>query len=59
VPLYEYRCSSCGSCFELDCEPDERDAQAKCPHCGAVDVREMTTSFLCEPPAGWAGEPGG
>ena len=59
MPLFEYRCNLCGSCFEIDCEPNERDAQAKCPSCGGADVKEMTTSFLCDPPTKWGGESGG
>lgn len=59
MPLYEYRCSQCGSCFQIDCEPDERAEQVRCPQCDGTDVAEMTDTFLCEPPTDWGGEPGG
>jgi putative FmdB family regulatory protein len=59
VPLYEYRCNKCGSCFEVDCAPEDREREARCANCGAKDVKEMTDVFLCEPPQHWDGEAGG
>lgn len=59
MPLYEYRCNQCGSCFEVDCAPEERESTAQCPECRSKDVKEMTTTFVCEPPTKWGGESGG
>ena len=35
MPLYEYACQSCNTKFDLLVRAADRDAKAKCPHCGS------------------------
>jgi len=43
MPLYEYRCHSCGAEFELLSTWSKADAQ-RCPECGAEPER-LVSSF--------------
>lgn len=45
MPIYEYRCSSCGRKFSLllgmTAEPDDE----RCPHCGSVEIGRLVSRF--------------
>lgn len=52
LPLYEYRCTSCGNTFEkiqsFSAEPDR-----VCPKCGGELIRPITAPALRFEGAGW------
>lgn len=52
LPLYEYRCTSCGHTFEkiqsFSAEPDR-----VCPKCGGALIRPLTAPALRFEGAGW------
>ena len=45
MPIYEYRCQSCGKKFSalvgVTTEPDDE----KCPHCGSASVSKLVSRF--------------
>ena len=45
MPIYEYECVKCGEKFELRRSIDERDAEAKCPKCGASQAKRVLSTF--------------
>lgn len=50
MPTYEFRCTQCGTRYEITCHWAERNDEAVCPHCGSRDAEPVVTSFACEPP---------
>ena len=46
MPIYDYKCSSCGKIFEVLLGPDER---AACPQCGGNAVERQLSA------PGWVG----
>lgn len=53
MPLYEYRCRSCGSSFERRLSYDDRLRPQRCPTCDA----EGATLLLSVPAPARAGAP--
>jgi putative FmdB family regulatory protein len=45
MPLYDYRCASCGERFEILCAFAEREQNAVCPACGGRDVEPVLGGF--------------
>lgn len=45
MPLYEFRCLSCGERFEILCGHAEREEKAVCPSCGGRDVEHVLGGF--------------
>ena len=45
MPLYEFRCASCGERFEIISSDAERDENAVCPSCGGRDVSQVFGGF--------------
>ena len=45
MPLYEFRCASCGERFEIISSDAERDENAVCPSCGGRDVAQVFGGF--------------
>ena len=45
MPVYEYRCASCGKKFSaligMTAEPDDE----KCPHCGSAETAKLVSRF--------------
>ena len=47
MPIYEYKCSNCGNCFEQIVFPSENEKLFKCPSCGGSDINKLISSFSC------------
>lgn len=45
MPLYEYRCRSCGAVFEMLRRLKDADADMECPKCGSVEVEKLFSTF--------------
>jgi putative FmdB family regulatory protein len=45
VPLYEYRCTSCGSRFEVLRRLGQGREGLACPQCGVPDVEKEYSTF--------------
>lgn len=41
MPVYEYRCNSCGETFEILRSFKDEETEVKCPKCGAGDVSRV------------------
>ncbi|MCG6980802.1 MAG: zinc ribbon domain-containing protein [Deltaproteobacteria bacterium] len=54
MPIYEYHCCCCKSCFEtLVLRSDEPPPH--CPHCGDQRVERILSSFACTTSSGKSG----
>jgi putative FmdB family regulatory protein len=49
MAVYEFRCSECGTEFEVTCHMDERDAKAVCPKCGSRSVEQKLSAAFSSP----------
>lgn len=45
MPLYEYRCSSCGSRFEVLRRMGQGSEGLSCPRCGQAEVEKEYSTF--------------
>jgi putative FmdB family regulatory protein len=45
MPIYEYRCKSCGKEFEDFFQAGEDEDVRKCPRCGKKEVERMVSTF--------------
>jgi putative FmdB family regulatory protein len=45
VPLYEYRCATCGSRFEVLRRVGQGAEGLACPECGTTDVEKEFSTF--------------
>ena len=45
MPIYEYKCRSCGNLFEEFRLISERDAATKCPLCGKAEPERVISNF--------------
>lgn len=45
MPLYEYRCETCGRTFEKYRRMSEVDAEQKCPYCESEEVTRQLSTF--------------
>lgn len=45
MPIYEYKCKSCGNTFEEFRLISERDAAVRCPLCGTPGSERVISSF--------------
>ena len=64
MPMYEYRCGSCGTVYEKIRKAQDADRDLVCPDCESGDVRRLISSFAmsgptCSPAAGGGGGGGG
>jgi len=50
MPIYQYRCRTCGHDFEVMAHLAERDELAVCPACHGTDVELVISSFSCAAP---------
>lgn len=44
MPIYEYKCVSCGCVFDVVTKYDRRDDQTICGHCGVLDYHDRRVS---------------
>jgi len=55
MPMYEYRCLSCGEQFETLRRMEDADRDLKCPKCKSEKVTREYSAFAtsgCSAPAG-------
>ena len=45
MPIYEYRCETCGEAFEVFVRSPSRQANPTCPMCGSQKVRKAFSTF--------------
>lgn len=45
MPLYEYRCQSCGETFEKIRRMQEADREVECPRCESEEVERLFSTF--------------
>ncbi len=45
MPLYEYRCHTCGAIFELLRRMRDADDEVKCPKCSARETERLLSAF--------------
>ena len=56
MPLYEFRCESCGSVFERLVRSVPTDEEPACPSCGSGEIRKELSVFAAH--QGLSGEQG-
>lgn len=47
MPIYEYKCNSCGNCFEQIVFPSDDENSFLCSKCGESDIKRTLSSFSC------------
>jgi putative FmdB family regulatory protein len=45
MPLYEYRCRTCGKGFELLRRMSEADRDVQCPDCRSEEIERLLSTF--------------
>jgi len=45
MPLYEYKCSDCETCFDALRAMSDADVPIACPKCGSGNTRRMISLF--------------
>jgi len=45
MPLYEYKCTDCGACFDALRAMADADVFIACPKCGSENTRRMISLF--------------
>jgi putative FmdB family regulatory protein len=45
MPLYEYRCKTCGQVFEKMMRWSEADHAPACPHCQSGETQKKVSTF--------------
>jgi putative FmdB family regulatory protein len=45
MPLYEYKCRTCGKSFELLRRMHDADGDLKCPDCESAEVERQLSTF--------------
>ncbi len=55
MPIYEYRCPSCGRKFEKIRSLRDEDRDIRCPHCESDGVERVVSSFAT---SGCSSKPG-
>jgi putative FmdB family regulatory protein len=44
MPIYEFKCGSCGEVFEEFFTPGESDAAIQCPKCESGEVKKLLSA---------------
>jgi len=52
MPIYEYKCKSCGEKFEMFRSIAASDSEIKCPRCGAQSPQRVFSTFAKGPSNG-------
>jgi putative FmdB family regulatory protein len=45
MPMYEYRCQSCGKSFEMLRRMQDSDRDLKCPECQSSEIERLLSTF--------------
>jgi putative FmdB family regulatory protein len=45
MPIYEYRCESCGQIFEKRRSISEADHGIQCPECDSEEIERLLSAF--------------
>ncbi len=45
MPLYEYRCETCGHTFEMLRRMSDADSELECPRCHSTEVERQLSTF--------------
>jgi putative FmdB family regulatory protein len=45
MPIYEYRCETCGEKFEKFVRSGSAEVELKCPNCGGDEVKKAFSVF--------------
>lgn len=45
MPIYEYRCQTCGGRFEMRLSFSQADQLPECPYCHSQDTRKQVSMF--------------
>jgi len=45
MPIYEFRCKSCGNIFEYLCFSSSESMEVRCPHCGGEQTERLLSTF--------------
>ncbi|MFQ5532710.1 MAG: zinc ribbon domain-containing protein [Candidatus Methylomirabilales bacterium] len=56
MPIFEYLCGGCGTCFERFVMG--REASVSCPSCGSPDVVKQFSAFSVQTAGGFSGSLG-
>ena len=59
MPIYEYRCDSCGDKFEKLVRRSEDVIEAGCPSCGQKHLQQEYSTFAARAGAGSPGQSAG
>ena len=55
MPLYEYRCTSCGQTFEKLRRMQDADSDIQCPQCESEEIERLLSGFAM---SGCSSKPG-
>ena len=50
MAVYDFKCTKCGTKFEVTCHMDERKSKALCPKCGSHKVKQQFSAAFTSPP---------
>lgn len=45
MPIYEYKCKSCGKIFDALVSVNDSDKKIKCEHCGSKKTAKLISGF--------------
>ena len=48
MPIYEFKCTSCGKRFERLCSMGEKGEKLNCPQCGAAGPVRVMSGFAAK-----------
>jgi putative FmdB family regulatory protein len=56
MPLYEYRCETCGNVYEQIRRMSDADRNLECPDCKSAEVKRLLSVFATSSGGASAGE---
>jgi len=58
MPLYEYRCETCGATYEKLRRVQDADKNLQCPICESQEVKRLVSAFATSARCGTGGSRG-
>ncbi len=58
MPIYEYKCKTCGATFDVQQSVESRDNETPCPICNSKDTERVISQFNSASSCG-SGRPSG